>query len=312
LNSDERDLTGYGANPPDPPDPRWPGNAKLALQFVLNVEEGAERTILNGDDRSETWLQEIPGRQPRLNGRDRSVESLYEYGARAGFWRMLRIFASYQVPITAFATGRSLELNPDAGHALVAAGHEIAGHGYRWIDYHQIGRAEEQEHIQRTVEIIRKISGKPPTGWYTGRCSGNTRALLLQQGGFRYDSDAYNDDLPYWYAGQPSHLIIPYTLVNNDFRYLSGSGMDSGDAFFNSLCAAFNVLMGEGKHQAKLMSVGLHSRISGHPARADAIDRFLEYVHSFDGVWLCRRAEVAEHWRQNFSHGIRAQNKPRP
>jgi len=300
LNSADRDLIGYGANPPDP---HWPGEARLALQFVLNVEEGAERSVLNGDAQSETYLQELPGRQPRHHERDRSVESLYEYGSRAGFWRILRLFASYGVPLTAFATGRSLELNPDAGHALAAAGHEIAGHGYRWIDYRGMDPGEEWQHIQRTVEIIRDISGKPPVGWYTGRCSANTRDLLLQQGGFQYDSDAYNDDLPYWYADQPSHLIIPYTLVNNDFRYLSGSGMDNSDAFFSSLCAAFNVLLREGEQCPKLMSVGLHSRISGHPARADAIQRFLEYVGSFDGVWVCRRADVAEHWGRTFGSG---------
>jgi putative urate catabolism protein len=298
----ERDLIGYGANPPNP---HWPGGAKLALQFVLNVEEGSERSILNGDAESESYLQEIPGRQPRHNARDLSVESMYEYGSRAGFWRLLRLFARYDVPLTAFATGRSLELNPDAGHALAKAGHEIAGHGYRWIDYQDIDRAEELDHIQRTVGIIRDISGQPPVGWYTGRRSEHTRDLLLQHGGFLYDSDAYNDDLPYWHphghSQRPPHLIIPYTLVNNDFRYLSGSGMDNSDAFFNSLRAAFDLLMREGEQQPKLMSVGLHSRISGHPARADAIERFLAYVRSVDGVWLCRRAEVAEHWRRQFA-----------
>jgi allantoinase len=295
LNSDKRDLVGYGAIPPDP---QWPGKAKLALQFVLNIEEGAEQNILNGDTCSETYLQEIPGRQPRSTQRDKSVESLYEYGARAGFWRLLRIFERYRLPLTAFAAGRSLELNPDAGYALAEAGHEIAGHGYRWIDYHDIAVTEEQEHIQRTVEIIQQVSGKTPVGWYTGRCSENTRNLLIQQGGFRYDSDAYNDDLPYWYAAQPSHLIIPYTLVNNDFRYLSGSGMDNSELFFQSLCAAFNVLMAEGEQQPKLMSIGLHSRISGHPTRADAIIRFLEYVLSHEQVWVCRRAEIADHWEK--------------
>ena len=297
LNSDKRDLIGYGANPPNP---QWPANAKLALQFVLNVEEGAEQNILNGDHHSETYLQEIPGRQPRFNKRDKSVESMYEYGARSGFWRLLRIFARYQVPLTAFAAGRSLELNPDAGYALAEAGHEIAGHGYRWIDYHDIAINEEQEHIQRTVEIIHKISGKSPVGWYTGRCSKNTRQLLIQQGGFQYDSDAYNDDLPYWFSEQSSHLIIPYTLVNNDFRYLSGSGMDNSETFYKSLCAAFNVLMIEGEQQPKLMSVGLHSRISGHPARSDAIIRFLEYVLTHDRVWTCRRKDIANHWQQYF------------
>lgn len=297
LNLDKRDLIGYGAKPLNP---QWPGNAKLALQFVLNIEEGAEQNILNGDSHSETYLQEIPNRQPRVNQRDKSVESMYEYGARAGFWRLLNIFDRYQVPLTAFAVGRSLELNPDAGYALAEAGHEIAGHGYRWIDYHNVVINEEQEHIQRTVEVIQKISGKSPAGWYTGRCSENTRELLIQQGDIRYDSDAYNDDLPYWYIKQPSHLIIPYTLVNNDIGYLAGSGINHSDAFYKSLCAAFNVLMIEGEQQPKLMSVGLHSRISGHPARADAIIRFLEYVQSHEQVWICRRIEIADHWQQYF------------
>lgn len=313
----ERDLTGYGANPPDP---RWPGGAKIALQFVLNVEEGSERNILNGDAGSESYLQEIPDRQPRRNVRDFSVESMYEYGSRAGFWRLLRLFARYDVPLTAFATGHSLELNPDAGHALAEAGHEIAGHGYRWIDYQDLDRAEELDHIQRTVGIIRDISGRAPVGWYTGRRSEHTRELLLQHGGFGYDSDAYNDDLPYWYlqrysqghSQQPAHLIIPYTLVNNDFRYLSGSGMDNSGAFFNSLRAAFDVLMREGEQQPKLMSVGLHSRISGHPGRADAVARFLAYVRSVEGVWLCRRMDVAEHWRQRFDVAANPANPAGP
>ncbi|MCP4414327.1 MAG: polysaccharide deacetylase family protein [Gammaproteobacteria bacterium] len=294
MNNETRNFVGYGANPPHP---QWPGNAKLALQFVLNLEEGAERCILNGDNCSETYLQEIPARQPRTNKRDKSVESFYEYGSRAGFWRILRIFAKYQLPLTAFAAGQSLELNPDAGYALAEAGHEIAGHGYRWINYHDVSISEEQEHIQHTINIIKKISGKSPVGWYTGRCSENTRELLLQQGGFLYDSDAYNDDLPYWYSHKPSHLIIPYTLVNNDFRYLSGSGMATSELFYQSLCAAFNVLMAEGKEKPKLMSVGLHSRISGHPARADALIRFLDYVTSHEQVWICRREEIAEHWQ---------------
>lgn len=299
----ERDLIGYGANTPNP---HWPGGARLALQFVLNVEEGSERTPVNGDGESESYLQEIPGRRPRHGARDYSVESMYEYGSRAGFWRLLRLFAQYHVPLTAFATGRSLELNPAAGDALVEAGHEIAGHGYRWIDYQTLEPAQEREHIQRTVEIIRRISGRAPQGWYTGRRSEQTRELLLQHGGFLYDSDAYNDDLPYWHihenAARSPHLIIPYTLVNNDFRYLSGSGMDNGDAFLASLRAAVDVLRCEGQQHPKLMSVGLHSRISGHPARAQAIEQFLEYVRAFDDIWLCRRVEVAEHWQRQHPH----------
>ncbi len=296
-----RDLTGYGAHPPHP---HWPGKAKLALQFVVNIEEGAEQSIVNGDRYSETYLQEIPARQARINERDKSVESFYEYGSRAGFWRIMRIFSRYQLPLTAFAAGRSLELNPDAAYALAEAGHEIAGHGYRWLNYNDIDSSEEQEHIQRTIEIIHKLCGKPPSGWYTGRCSHNTRNLLIQQGSFLYDSDAYNDDLPYWFAAQPSHLIIPYTLVNNDFRYLSGSGMADADTFYKSLCAAFNVLLAEGEELPRLMTIGLHSRISGHPARADALIRFIEYVLEHKSVWICRREQIATHWQHHFKQHL--------
>lgn len=298
MTGENRDLYGYGRNAPDP---RWPDGARIALQFVLNVEEGAEQCILNGDDGSETYLQEIPGRQPRVGARDRSVESMYEYGSRCGFWRVLRIFAAYDLPLTAFAVGRSLELNPAAGHALAEAGHEIAGHGYRWIDYSSVDPETEREHIARTAEIIRDISGKSPAGWYTGRCSEYTRQLLIEHGGFKYDSDAYNDDLPYWSAAEPAHLVIPYSLVTNDFRYLSGGGPDNADSFYRHLCSAFDVLWREGKTSPKIMSVGLHSRISGHPARADALIRFIDYVLTHNDVWICTREQIADHWHSHFS-----------
>jgi allantoinase len=289
----ERDLVGYGSCPPHP---RWPHEARVAVQFVLNIEEGAESSILNGDARSEAWLHELPGRPPRTGERDLSVEGMYEYGSRAGVWRVLRLFSARELPLTAFAVGRALELNPQIAGALRAAGHEVAGHGYRWLDYREIPEDEEREHIRRTIESIERLCGTRPVGWYTGRVSHNTRRLLREEGGFLYDSDAYNDDLPYWLAGSPSHLVIPYTLVNNDARYLLPNGFASGAELFSLLKDAFDFLWQEGEHHSKMMSIGLHGRISGHPARAMALKRFLDHVQSHDRVWICRREEIARHW----------------
>jgi allantoinase len=289
----ERDLVGYGGRPPHP---RWPGEARIAVQFVLNIEEGGESSVLNGDARSEAWLHELPGRPTRTGERDLSVEGMYEYGSRAGVWRILELFSARGLPLTAFAVGRALELTPDIGRALSAAEHEVAGHGYRWLDYREIPEEEERHHIRRTVEIIQRLCGKRPLGWYTGRVSHNTRRLLCEEGGFLYDSDAYNDDLPYWLAGSPTHLVIPYTLVNNDARYLLPNGFASGEDFFGLLKDAFDLLWQEGERHPKMMSVGLHGRISGHPPRAMALARFLDYVQSHDSVWICRREEIARHW----------------
>jgi allantoinase len=306
----ERDLAGYGGRPPHP---RWPDGARLALQFVLNVEEGAERSILNGDERSESYLHELPDRPPRVGERDLSVESMYEYGARAGVWRILDLFASRNLPLTAFAVGQALALNPEAGRALGAQGHEIAGHGYRWIDYRHIPEDEERRHIGLTIEIIERICGKRPVGWYTGRLSPNTRRLLREERGFLYTSDAYNDDLPYWLPGSPPLLAIPYTLVNNDARFLLPTGFSSGDDFFNTLKDAFDFLWREGAQNPKMMSIGLHGRISGHPARAMALARFLDYVQECDSVWICRREEIARHWMREHppsESGAKQQQSP--
>ena len=289
----ERDLVGYGGRPPDP---RWPGGARVAVQFVLNVEEGAEQTILNGDAESEAYLHELPGRPPRVGERDLSVEGMYEYGARAGVWRILDLFSARDLPLTAFAVGRALELNPEVGRASSAAGHEVAGHGYRWIDYRTVSEAEERRHIRLTCEIIERICGRRPVGWYTGRVSEHTRRLLREEDGLLYSSDAYNDDLPYWLTGSPPLLIIPYTLVNNDARYLLSTGFASGDDFFTLLKDGFDQLWHEGARQPKMMSIGLHGRISGHPARALALARFLDYMQGHDAVWICRRDEIAGHW----------------
>ena len=288
-----RDLAGYGGNPPHP---HWPSDARIAVQFVLNVEEGAEQSILNGDEQSESYLHELPGRLPRLGERDLSVESMYEYGSRAGVWRILEMFQARDLPLTAFAVGLALELNPALGKALSAAGHEVAGHGYRWIDYRILSEAEERRHIRLTIAAIERACGVRPVGWYTGRVSQNTRRLLREEGGFLYLSDAYNDDLPYWLADAPPQLVIPYTLVTNDARYLMSNGFASGADFFALLKDAFDLLWQEGERRPKMMSIGLHGRISGHPARAMALARFLDYVQEHDGVWICRRADIARHW----------------
>ncbi|TNE78151.1 MAG: allantoinase PuuE [Gammaproteobacteria bacterium] len=288
-----RNLVGYGGRPPHP---HWPGDARVAVQFVLNVEEGAEQSILNGDDQSESYLHELPGRPPRVGERDLSVESMYEYGSRAGVWRILELFKARDLPLTAFAAGKALELTPEIGRALGDAGHEIAGHGYRWIDYRAMPEGEERRHIRLCIDAIERSCGKRPVGWYTGRVSPNTRRLIREEGGFLYSSDIYNDDLPYWLPGEPPLLAIPYTLVNNDMRYLLPTGFSSGEDFFRQLKDAFDQLWQEGERQPKMMSIGLHGRISGHPARAMALARFLDYVQARDSVWVCRREDIARHW----------------
>jgi allantoinase len=295
----ERDLIGYGGHPPYA---HWPNEARVAVQFVLNIEEGAESCILNGDACSEAYLHELHGRPPREGERDLSVEGMYEYGSRAGVWRILQLFSERNLPLTAFAVGRALELNPEIGHALAAGGHEVAGHGYRWLDYRGIPEDEERHHIHLTLEIIERICGKRPVGWYTGRVSRNTRNLLREEAGLLYSSDAYNDDLPYWLEGSPPHLVIPYTLVNNDARYLLPNGFASGEDFFRLLRDAFDLLWQEGLISPKMMSIGLHGRISGHPARAMAMARFLDYVQDHDAVWICRRADIARHWMAEYPY----------
>jgi len=293
----KRDLIGYAGRPPHP---HWPEGARVAVQFVLNVEEGAERCVVDGDAQSEDYLHELPGRPPRAGERDLSVESMYEYGSRAGAWRILELFRARGLALTAFAAGRALERNPELGRALDAAGHEVAGHGYRWIDYREVPEDEERRHIRLTVAAIERLCGRRPVGWYTGRVSPNTCRLIREEGGFLYTSDAYNDDLPYWLDGAPPLLAIPYSLVNNDARYLLPGGFACGGDFFQSLRDAFDLLWSEGETQAKMMSVGLHGRISGHPARAMALARFLDYLQAQDSVWICRREDIARHWASEF------------
>jgi len=295
-----RDMVGYGAAPPDP---RWPGGARLALQIVLNYEEGAENCVLHGDAGSETFLSEIIGAESYPD-RHKSMESLYEYGSRAGVWRLLRVFRERSLPVTVFAVGMALRRNPEAAAAMLADGHEIAAHGWRWISYQRVDEATERAHMQRAVAAITELTGAPPIGWYTGRDSPNTRRLVVEHGGFLYDADSYADDLPYWerVAGRP-HLVVPYTLDCNDMRFATAQGFNSGDQFLAYLRDAFDVLYAEGAEAPKMMSVGLHCRLAGRPGRVLALQRFLDHVAAHDRVWVCRRADIARHWQAEHPPG---------
>jgi putative urate catabolism protein len=289
-----RDMIGYGARPPDP---KWPGGARLALQIVLNYEEGAESCVLHGDAASETFLSEIIGAEAFAGVRHKSMESLYEYGSRAGAWRLLRLFESRSLPITVFAVGMALARNPEVAREIVAAGHEIASHGWRWISYQFIDEATERQHMAQAVRTIEQLTGARPLGWYTGRDSPNTRRLVVEHGGFLYDADSYADDLPYWEeVGGRAHLVVPYTLDCNDMRFATLHGFATGDEFFSYLRDAFDVLYREGERAPKMMSVGLHCRLAGRPGRSGALERFLDYAQRHDDVWICRRVDIARHW----------------
>lgn len=291
-----RDFVGYGGNPPDP---QWPGDARIAVSFVLNYEEGGENTVLNGDAGSETYLHETPGGAARMGQRDLNVETVYEYGARAGFWRILEMFRERNMHFTCYGVGLALEKNPVAARAMVEAGHEIASHGYRWIDYSTVPEDVERAHIRQAIAAIEAVCGERPVGWYTGRISANTRRLVAEEGGFLYESDAYNDDLPYWIevAGKPQ-LIIPYTLDNNDMKFCVPPGFSAPSGFYEYLKDAFDVLYHEGRKAPKMMSVGLHCRLAGRPGRAAALARFLDYVQGHEKVWVARRADIARHWHK--------------
>ncbi|PTP38878.1 allantoinase PuuE [Vibrio splendidus] len=301
MNKDySRNLIGYGANPPNP---QWPGNARVAVSFVLNYEEGGERCLLHGDDESEAFLSEIPSAQPIKGERHMSMESIYEYGSRAGVWRVLRLFDEYEIPLTVFAVAMAIERHPDVAKAMVEAGHEICSHGYRWIDYQYIDESEERDHMTKAIEIIQQVTGQRPQGWYTGRTGPNTRRLVAEEGGFLYDSDAYDDDLPYWHTetGHPQ-LVIPYTLDVNDMRFSTAQGFNSGEQFFQYLKDTFDTLYMEGETAPKMMSVGLHCRLIGRPGRIAALRRFLDYVKQHGSVWLCRRIDIANHWHQHHPY----------
>ena len=289
-----RDLKGYGASPPDP---RWPGGARLALQIVLNYEEGGENCILHGDSASEAFLSEIINADAREGVRHMSMESIYEYGSRVGVWRLKRLFDRYKVPVTVFAVGMAVEKYPEPVQALHAAGHEICSHGYRWIDYQYVDEATERSHMAKAIKVIEDAIGERPLGWYTGRSSPNTRALVVAEGGFVYDADDYSDELPFWdmQYGKPQ-LVIPYTLDVNDMRFATAQGFNTGSQFLQYLKDSFDVLYAEGAESPKMMSVGLHCRISGRPGRFAALEQFLRYVRSHDDVWICRRIDIARHW----------------
>jgi len=289
-----RDLVGYGRTPPNP---QWPGQARIAVQIVLNYEEGGERCILHGDETAEAFLSEIVGAEPLAGVRHMNMESCYEYGSRAGFWRLHRLFTERQIPITVYGVAMALARNLEAVAAMNEANWEIASHGYRWIDYKYTSESVEREHLATAIAIHTEVTGHPPLGWYTGRNSPNTRKLVVEAGGFLYDADSYADDLPYWVYdyGRP-HLVIPYTLDNNDMRFSTSQGFNSGDQFFAYLRDAFDVLYAEGAIAPKMMSIGLHCRLVGRPGRFAALARFLDYVQQHEQVWLCRRVDIARHW----------------
>ena len=289
-----RDMVGYGATPPHP---HWPGEARIALQFVVNFEEGAENCILHGDAASETLNCDNVGIRPRHGARDLVTESFYEYGSRAGYWRLMRLFDQRQLKVTVFAIGMAIERNVEVAIHASEKGHEICCHGWRWYDYRDVPRAEEREHIDLAVRAIERMTGQTPVGWYTGRISERTRSLVVADGRFLYDSDAYSDDLPYWTRvdGKP-WLIIPYAFDTNDMRFASAPGFNTGEEYFQYLRDTFDFLYREGADRPKMMSVGLHCRLAGRPGRAAALEKFLDHVESHDHVWICRRDEIARHW----------------
>ena len=290
-----RDLVGYG---PTPPHAHWPNNARIAVNFVVNYEEGSENTILEGDGRVETGLAEVTGGRMASGIRDLGMESLYEYGSRAGIWRLFRIFEERDLPLTVFGCAVAMERNPQVAEAIVEADYDVCGHGWRWVEHYLLEEDEEREHIARAVETIKRLTGHPPRGWYCRYApSVNTRRLLVEHGGFLYDSDSYADDLPYWTTVMgKSHLVVPYSLDANDLKFQPTGNFSSADSFYTYLKDAFDFLYLEGEEAPKMMNVGLHARMMGRPARAAGLARFLDYVQKYNDVWVCRRLDIAEHW----------------
>ena len=295
-----RDLVGYGQHPPHA---QWPGQARVALQFVLNYEEGGENATLHGDPGSEQFLSEMFS-PPSFTDRHLTMEGIYEYGSRVGVWRILREFERRGLPLTVFGVSMALERHPELTAAFVELGHEIACHGWRWINYQQIDEATERMHMQKGLEIIQRMTGQMPAGWYTGRDSPNTRRLLLDHGGLEYDSDYYGDDLPFWMKVQKTngevvpHLVVPYTLDVNDMRFALPQGYSQAQDFFTYLRDSFDVLYAEGAESPKMMSVGMHCRLLGRPGRILALQQFLDHVAKHDRVWICKRVDIAQHWKQ--------------
>ena len=292
-----RNLVGYGQKDFKI---EWPNKAKIAVQFVLNYEEGGENCVLNGDKYSETFLSEIIGAKP-IEGRHMNMESIYEYGSRRGFWRIYKNFNDRKIPLTIFGVGLALEKNKEIFLVIKESNFEIVSHGYKWIDYQFINEDIEKEHIIKSYEIIKSIFGEYPLGWYTGRTSPNTRRLVVENTNVIYDSDSYSDDLPYWEKiNDKQHLIIPYTLDNNDMRFATNQGFNSGEQFFQYLKDSFDCLYKEGETNPKMMSIGLHCRLIGRPGRIQSLLKFLDYIQQFKDVWICKRNEIAEHWYQNY------------
>ena len=280
---------------------KWPNQAKLALQIVLNYEEGGESCVLHGDKNSEIFLSEIIGAKP-IKGRHINMESIYEYGSRRGFWRIHELFQEKKIPLTIFGVAMALERNKEICEEIKKSNYELACHGWRWIDYQNIPKAIEKKHMQLAIKSMKKNFGERPLGWYTGRCSPNTRDLVMEDGGFLYDSDSYSDDLPYWeIRGKKKQLIIPYTLDNNDMRFATNQGFNSGDDFYTYLKDSFDALYNEGNTSPKMMSVGLHCRIIGRAGRIQSLKKFLDYVLKHDDVWICKRIDIAKHWIKNYS-----------
>ena len=292
-----RDMIGFGSKEPNVV---WPNNAKLALQIVLNYEEGGENNILHGDKHSETFLSEIIGAKA-LKDRHINMESIYEYGSRRGFWRLHKLFKEKNIPITVFGVAMALQRNPEICEAIKNGNYEVACHGWKWIDYQNVKKNVEKKDMKLAIKTIKQIFGQRPLGWYTGRCSPNTRDLVLNDGGFLYDSDSYSDDLPYWeFKKNKKQLIIPYTLDNNDMRFATNQGFNSGDQFYTYLKDSFDALYEEGKTNPKMMSVGLHCRLIGRPGRIQSLKKFLDYVLKFNDVWICKRIDIAKHWIKNY------------
>ncbi len=298
-----RDLRGYGRNPPHP---RWPGGARVAVQFVLNYEEGGENSVLHGDPASEQFLSEIIG-AAAYPARHLSMESIYEFGSRVGVWRILREFERRELPLTVFGVSMALERCPEVTAAFLELGHEIACHGWRWIHYQDVDAATEAEHLRIGTDIIRRLTnGQWPVGWYTGRDSPNTRRLVVEHGGYEYDADYYGDELPFWTGVETAdgrkvqHLVVPYTLDANDMRFATPQGFNTADHFYTYLRDSFDVLYAEGAEHPKMMSVGMHCRLLGRPGRMRALQRFLDHVQAHDKVWVCRRIDIARHWRSVF------------
>jgi putative urate catabolism protein len=291
-----RDLRGYGNSPPDP---KWPDNARLAVQFVINYEEGAENCVLHGDAASEMFLSEIIGAQPYGGCRHMNMESLYEYGARAGYWRLYRLFRELDLPVTVFAVAMALERNPGVIESMQEADWEIASHGYRWIDYQLVEEAVEREHLAGAIAVHERLTGERPLGWYLGRCSPNTHRLVAEHGGFAYNADTYADDLPYWDRSfKEPQLMVPYTLDANDMRFATAQGFNTGRQFCDYLKDTFDELYCEGADKPKMMSIGLHCRLAGRPGRTAGLRQFLEHVIEHDDVWVARRLDIARHWRE--------------